>query len=60
MEMERAGLQERADGKMARALDHPTEGETWEELKHIAWNNKVPSGWKAVFYRMVIPMRCIS
>jgi hypothetical protein len=36
MEMERLALQERAGGKMARALGHPVEGETWEELKHIA------------------------
>jgi hypothetical protein len=36
MEMERAASQERAGGKMARALGHPVEGETWEELKHIA------------------------
>ena len=36
MEMERAASQEQAGGKMARALGHPLEGETWEELKHIA------------------------
>ena len=36
MEMERAALQERAGSKMARALGHLVEGETWEELTHIA------------------------
>jgi hypothetical protein len=36
LEMERAALQERANGGMVRALGHPVEGETWEGLKHIA------------------------
>jgi hypothetical protein len=33
---ERSALQERAGSEMARALGQPVEGETWEELTHIA------------------------